>query len=103
MPDLRNAYYTLLCSAAQLALCRQACSVADLLAALRRLWSADGHSDAELLQAIDALNRDHRFLPDPDDARVEIQFALADEVERGRGADREGLAVGQGQHHRSFG
>ena len=58
MPDLRNAYYTLLCSAAQLALCRQACSVADLLAALRRLWSADAHSDAELLQAIDALNRE---------------------------------------------
>lgn len=58
MPDLRNAYYTLLCSAAQLALCRQACSVADLLAALRRLWGADGHSDAELLRAIDALNRE---------------------------------------------
>ncbi len=58
MPDLRNAYYTLLCSAAQLALCRQACSVADLLATLRRVWGADGHSDADLLQAIDALNRE---------------------------------------------
>lgn len=58
MPDLRHAYYTLLGSAAQLALCRQAHSVADLLAALRRLWGADGLGDAQLLQAIGALNRE---------------------------------------------
>jgi hypothetical protein len=36
--------------------------VADLLTVLRRLWSADGHSDGELLQALDALNRED--LPD---------------------------------------
>lgn len=58
MLDLRNAYHALLGSEAQLAQCRQAHSVADLLAVLRRLWGADGHSDAQLLQALDTLNRE---------------------------------------------
>lgn len=62
MLDLRPAYYTLLCSPSQLALCRRAGSVADLLAALRRLWDADRHSDGELLHALDTLNRED--LPD---------------------------------------
>ena len=68
MLDLRHAYYTLLCSPQQLALCRQARSVADLLAALRGLWSADDHSDGDILQALDALNRDN--LPDEVAARM---------------------------------
>lgn len=58
MPDLRHAYYQLLLSPAQLALCRQAHSVADVLAVLRRLCGNAGHSDAELLQALDTLNRE---------------------------------------------
>ena len=62
MLDLRHAYYTLLGSAAQLALCRRAHSVADLLAVLRRLWDTDGLGDAPLLQAIGALN--HEDVPD---------------------------------------
>ncbi|MFI8618460.1 sulfotransferase family protein [Acidovorax sp. NPDC077693] len=62
MLDLRHAYHTLLGSPQQLALCRQARSVVDLLAALRGLWGAGGHSDADILQALDALNRDN--LPD---------------------------------------
>ena len=62
MLDLRHAYYALLGSPQQLALCAQARTVAELLAALRRLWGADGHSDADLLQALDVLNRDP--LPD---------------------------------------
>ena len=62
MLDLRHAYYTLLGSAAQLALCRRAHSVADLLAVLRRLWDTNGLGDAPLLQAIGALN--HEDVPD---------------------------------------
>lgn len=58
MPDLRNAYHALLGSDDQLAQCRQAHSVADLLDVLRRLWGADGCSDAALLQALDTLNRE---------------------------------------------
>src|SRR3989344_4140063 len=60
--DLRHAYYTLLGSAAQLALCRRAHSVAGLPAVLRRLWDTDGLGDAPLLQAIGALN--HEDVPD---------------------------------------
>src|SRR3989344_96409 len=60
--DLRHAYYTLLGSAAQLALCRRAHSVADLLAVLRRLWDTDGLGDAPLLPAIGALK--HEDVPD---------------------------------------
>jgi hypothetical protein len=56
--DLRNAYHALLGSEAQLAQCRQAHSVVDLLAVLRRFWGADGHSDAQLLQALGTLNRE---------------------------------------------
>lgn len=58
MPDLRNAYHALLGSDDQLAQCRQAHSVADLLDVLRRIWGADGCSDAALLQALDTLNRE---------------------------------------------
>ena len=58
MPDLRHAYYELLRSPAQLALCRQAHSVAEVLAVLRRLCGDAGHGDAELLQALDTLNRE---------------------------------------------
>lgn len=62
MLELRQSYHTLLRSPAQLAFCRQAQSVADLLAALRTLWGAAEASDNALLQAIDALNRE--TLPD---------------------------------------
>ena len=62
MLDLRNAYHALVCSPVQLALCRQAHSVTALLAALRSLWGVGNASDAQLLQAIDALNRE--ALPD---------------------------------------
>lgn len=58
MPDLRHAYHELLRSPAQLALCRQAHSLADVLAVLRGLWSRPADNDAELLQALHALNRE---------------------------------------------
>ncbi|WP_312564418.1 sulfotransferase family protein [Diaphorobacter sp.] len=58
MRELRDAYYTLLCSPAQLELCRQAHSMADLLAALRRIWDAEGHGDADLLHALGTLNQE---------------------------------------------
>ncbi|MNV18978.1 hypothetical protein D3C71_1098190 [compost metagenome] len=62
MLELRQSYHALLCSPAQLALCRQARSLADLLAALRTLWGVAEANDTALLQAIDALNRE--TLPD---------------------------------------
>lgn len=62
MRDLRDAYYALVCSPAQLALCRQAHSVADLLATLRSLWGGIEEGDTLLLEAIGALNREN--LPD---------------------------------------
>ena len=62
MLELRQSYHALLRSPAQLALCRQAQSVADFLAALRTLWGVAEASDTALLQAIDALNRE--TLPD---------------------------------------
>jgi len=68
MLELRNAYHALLRSRSQLALCRQAPSVADLLAALRSLWGVAEASDASLLQAIDALNRE----PLPDDVAADM-------------------------------
>ncbi|MGB3880696.1 MAG: sulfotransferase family protein [Diaphorobacter nitroreducens] len=58
MRELRDAYYKLLCSPAQLDLCRQAHSVADLLAALRRLWGVEGPGDADLLHALGTLNQE---------------------------------------------
>lgn len=57
LDHLRHAYHTLLCSPAQLALCRQAHSVADTLTLLRQIWGVAGLSDTELLQALDTLNR----------------------------------------------
>jgi len=56
--ELRDAYYKLLCSPAQLDLCRQAHSVADLLAALRRLWGVEGPGDADLMHALGTLNQE---------------------------------------------
>ncbi|WP_312130764.1 sulfotransferase family protein [Diaphorobacter nitroreducens] len=58
MRELRDAYYKLLCSPAQLDLCRQAHSVADLLAALRRLWGVEGPGDADLMHALGTLNQE---------------------------------------------
>ena len=58
LDPLRHAYHALLCSPAQLALCRQAHSVADTLALLRQIWGMVSLSDTELLQALDALNRE---------------------------------------------
>lgn len=58
MPDLRNRYHELVCSPAQLALCRQARSVAELLATLRALWGVPEQSDNQLLHTIDALHRE---------------------------------------------
>ena len=62
MLELRQSYHALLRSPAQLALCRQPQSEADLLAALRTLWGAAEASDTALLKSIDVLNRE--TLPD---------------------------------------
>lgn len=62
MHELRPAYHALLCSQAELALCRQAHSVAGLLDALRALWGVAEQTDAWLVQALDTLNRE--ALPD---------------------------------------
>ena len=57
MPDLRHAYHTLLCSPEQLALCREPHAVTGVLAVLRQLWGCADRSDAEMLQALQTLNR----------------------------------------------
>lgn len=62
MRDLRSAYHELVCSPVQLALCREAHSLADLLSTLRALWGLAEEADTKLLHAIDALNRED--LPD---------------------------------------